>query len=72
MASPDEYDDDDDLDDLDGDNNRNGDDGIDECDGIDKSTLSKVASNTVQRTKSSKGYCDGETLPGYVEINSNG
>lgn len=73
LASPDDYDDDD-LDDTDDGNNqhRNGDAGIDECDGTDKSPASKVNSNTAQRAKSTKKYCDGETLPGYVEINSNG
>ena len=84
LASPDDYDDDDDDDDDDDGNDgvdQNGDNGIndvDECDGIDKLTPSKseISSNTGKRTKSTKlssaVHCDGETLPGYVEINSNG
>lgn len=76
LASPDDYDDHDDDDDGDTGNynNHNGEDGInnvDECDGIDKSQA-----NTVQRTKQTKfvssDYFGEKTLPGYVEINSNG
>lgn len=56
LASPDEYDDE-----------------CDECDGIDSPTDAATINSTIQRTKTTKhsDLCD-ETLPGYVEINSNG